>query len=95
MKKRSRKNAPSKRRPRGKATYNRVVEFPRARGRTVERVKLFVSDGYNCIAIEFEDKTDLSVVIDPGLSFRAEYSDWKTGNQRVLKRFPAIRSNGM
>jgi hypothetical protein len=95
MKKPSRKNVPSKRRPRGKATYNRVVEFPQARGRTVERVKLFVSDGYNCIAIEFEDKTDLSVVIDPALSFKAEYSDWKTGNQRMLKRWSPIRSEGM
>ena len=95
MKKPSRKNVRSKRRPRGKVTYSRVVEFPQARGRTVERVKLFVSDGYNCIAIEFEDKTDLSAVIDPGLSFKAEYSDWKTGNQRVLKRFPPFGSEGM
>jgi hypothetical protein len=95
MKKPSSKNAPSKRLQPRKSSYNRVVEFPQARGRTVERVKLFVSDGYNCVAIEFEDKTDLSVVIDPGLRFKAEYSDWKTGNQRVLKRWPLVRSEGM
>ena len=95
MKKPSRKKVPSKRRHPGESTHNRVVEFPQARGRTVERVKLFVSDGYNCLAIEFADKTDLSVVIDPGLSFNAEFSDWKTHEQRVLKRFPPVRSEGM
>jgi hypothetical protein len=34
-------------------------------------------------------------VIDPALTFRADYSEWKAGNQKVLKRWPAIRSVGM
>jgi hypothetical protein len=35
------------------------------------------------------------VVIDTGLSFQAQYSEWKTGNQKVLKRWPVVRSSGM
>ena len=55
----------------------------------MELVELIVDADYHCISIRFQDNTDLSVVIDPGLRFKAEYSDWKTGNQRVLKRWPA------
>jgi len=34
------------------------------------------------------------VVIDTALTFRAEYSKWKAGNQKVLKRWPVVRSHG-
>ncbi len=66
MKKQSRKALPSRRlaRKQRKPQYNRV-EFPQAKGRTVELVELFVSDGYSCVSIRFQDKTDLSVEIDP------------------------------
>jgi hypothetical protein len=30
--------------------------------------------------------------IEPSLSFRATYSDWKTGNERVIKRWPRVRN---
>src|SRR5258708_1060511 len=59
------------------SAYNGVVAFPQAKGRTVELVELFASDGYSCISIRFQDKTDLSVEIDPYLAFNATFSDWK------------------
>jgi hypothetical protein len=72
--------------------YDRVVAFPQAKGRTVELIELIADADYHCISIRFQDKTDLSVVIDPSLTFNANFSDWKTSNQRELKRWPAIRS---
>jgi hypothetical protein len=33
----------------------------------------------------------LTVVIDPALTFNANFSDWKTGNQRLLMRWPTVR----
>lgn len=74
---------------------NRIMEFPQARGRTVERVELVTNAEYHCVSIRFKDKTDLSLVINPSLTFNAEFSDWKTHDQRVLKRWPPIRSDGM
>jgi hypothetical protein len=72
---------------RRKPAYARVMEFPQAKGRTVELVKLSADSDYYCISIQFKDKTDLSVVIDPALSFRATFSDWKTNNQRLIKEW--------
>ena len=72
-----------------KASYSRLVQFPEARGRTVEKVELSTDSDFPCISIRFQDKTDLTVMIDPCLTFSASYSDWKTGNQRLLKRWRA------
>jgi len=72
-----------------------LVEFPQARGRTVEAVRLSADSDFHCISIRFQDDTDLTVVIDPWLMFRADYSRWKDGNQKVLKRWPVVRSDGM
>lgn len=81
-------------RKQGNFPGTRVVKFPQAEGRTVELVELFASDGYSCVSIRFQDKTDLSVEIDPCLAFHATFSDWKTHNQRVLKHWPTVRSKG-
>ncbi len=92
MKKQSTNRAPRK--ARREDTYARSVKFPQARGRTVEMVELSLDSDFQCVSIRFKDNTDLTVVIDTALTFRAEYSKWKAGNQTVLKRWPVIRSNG-
>jgi hypothetical protein len=78
-----------------KRTVPWLMEFPQARGRTVETVRLSADSDFHCISIRFQDNTDLTVVIDPWLTFRADYSRWKDGNQKVLKRWPVLRSDGM
>ena len=95
MPKQSRKKpAPKARRYRArrKDPYTRLVKFPQTRGRTVEMVELSLDSEFQCISIRFKDNTDLTVVIDTALTFRAEYSKWKAGNQTVLKRWPAVRN---
>jgi len=87
MKKPSRKKA-SRKNP----IYNRRVVFPEAKGRTVELVELFTDPDFPCVSIRFDDSTDLTVVIDPVLTFSASFSKWKEGNERVLMRWPMIRS---
>ena len=92
MPKQSAKKATQK--TRRDATCARLVKFPQARGRTVEMVELSLDSDYHCVSIRFKDNTDLTVVIDPALTFQATYSEWKSGNQKVLKRWPVVRSHG-
>jgi hypothetical protein len=84
-----------RRRANGKTRHARLVEFPQARGRTVEMVELSLDSDFQCVSIRFKDNTDLTVVIDTALTFEAAYSEWKAGNQKVLKRWPVVRSQGM
>ena len=98
MPKQARNKAPRKvrRAPAQKTVRNRrLVEFPQARGRTVEMVELNLDSDFNCINIRFQDETDLTFVIGPVLTFRASYFWWKDGNQKVLKRWPVFRGDGM
>jgi hypothetical protein len=95
MPKQSRKKRAQKARrdrARRKDTYARLVKFPQTRGRTVEMVELSLDSDFQCVSIRFKDNTDLTVVIDTGLSFQAQYSEWKAGNQKILKRWPVVRS---
>jgi len=97
-KKQSAKKAPQKARrapKQRKASYSRLVQFPEARGRTVDKVELSIDSDFPCVSIRFQDNTDLTVVIDPWLTFQVDYSRWKAGNQKVLKRWPVFRSDGI
>jgi N-dimethylarginine dimethylaminohydrolase len=77
------------------AQYARLIEFRQARGKTVERVELNTDSDFRCISIHFQDDTDLTFVLDPALTLRVDYSRWKDGEQKVLKRWPVFRSDGM
>ena len=92
-KKPSRKARRAQKQP--KTRHSRLMEFPEVRGLTVENVELSADSDFPCVSIRFQDNTDLTVVIDPWLTFQVDYSRWKAGNQRVLKRWPVIRSDSM
>lgn len=76
-----------------KSRDSRLVEFPEVKGLTVERVRLSTASEFPCVSIRFTDSTDLTVVIDPWLTFQTDYSRWKAGNQKVLKRWPVFRTD--
>jgi len=82
-------------RVRRKARYARLVKFSQARGRTVEMVELSLDSDFHCVSIRFKDNTDLTVAINTALTFRAEYSEWKAGNQKFVKRWPVVGSGGI
>ena len=75
-----------------KPAYERAITFPQARGRTVETVEVIAESDHHSVTIRFQDNTDLELMIDPALAFRAVLYDWKSGSQRELKRWPAIHS---
>jgi len=96
MKKQSAKKAPPKDRrapKQPKTRYSRLMEFPEVKGLIVEKVELSADSDFPCVSIRFSDNTDLTVVIDPWLTFHVDYSSWKAGNQKVLKRWPVFRSD--
>ena len=98
MPKQSSKKVPQKGRrapKQPKTRYSRLIEFPEVRGLTVEKVELSTDSDFPCISIRFQDNTDLTVVIDPWLTFQVDYSRWTAGNQKVLKRWPVLRGDGM
>ena len=76
-----------------RSTYRRkLLRFAEAKGKTVEAVELSIATDYHAISINFQDKTCLHFSFDTSLTIKTDYSDWKTGNQRVVRAWPLIHS---
>ena len=71
---------------------DKYVEFSQVAGKTIKTVALFTSPEFRAVTLRFDDNTDLTVELRPGFTANTVYSDWRTGNQRVIKRWPPVRS---
>jgi hypothetical protein len=82
---------------RGKTTIRRFSNrsfhrMEEVKGKIVDYVEFYNSGDYHSLDLRFQDKTALHFVIVPGFLLETEYSDWKTGNWRPIKRWPVLRS---
>ena len=75
-----------------KKAYQRVLTFPQAKGKIIERVELSVSSDYSIVEIRFEDKTALVFNLEPCVRVFSEFVNWKTGNYKPLKRWRPLQS---
>ncbi|HEX5433148.1 MAG TPA: hypothetical protein VFY05_02830 [Candidatus Angelobacter sp.] len=71
-----------------------ALYFNEVRGKTLEDVHVSADAEGNLITLTFTDRTELTLEITPGISVEGMLESWKTGNSRVLKRWPRIRSTG-
>jgi len=71
----------------------RLFRFREAQGKIVEEVEFSTTSDYHCISVNFDDRTSLSFEIETGFTLEADYSDWKTGNQRILREWKKIASS--
>ncbi len=69
-----------------------VFRFPTIRGKTLKTVEFWTYAEGHTIALHFTDKTSLDFRLDPGFTLEVTHSKWKTGNQRIMKRWPLMRS---
>ena len=84
MKKKTRRKKP----PTVTLPPTRKYEFPQVKGKVIEAVKLYLEDDDTSLSLIFADKTHLWFDLEPGLTVRSEFSDWKTGNWRPIKSWP-------
>jgi hypothetical protein len=83
---------------RGRTTIRRYEggrsfhRFEEAKGKAIDYIEFFTSDGFHNIDIAFDDKTAMHFLIEPSFTLDTEYADWKTGNWRPLKQWPLIPS---
>lgn len=75
-----------------KMDQRKFIEFPQMKGRTLDKVEFFTTPEYHSLTLFFEDKTSLTLVLDLCFLVAASFADGGSGTQRVLKRWPVIRS---
>lgn len=69
-----------------------AVYFDEVRGKTLEDLSVSADTQANLITLTFDDKTEMTLDVEPGIQVGAMLESWKTGNSRVLKRWPRIRT---
>jgi len=70
----------------------RVLRFPQAKGKIIDNVELSFSPEYHAVDIRFQDKTSLTLSIEPCFQVMPVLANWKTGNSKLLKRWQPIHS---
>jgi hypothetical protein len=75
-----------------KVQYRRVLSFPQIKGKIIADVELSLSPEYHAVDIRFEDKTALTLSIEPCFQITPVLADWKTGNYKPLKRWKPVLS---
>lgn len=70
----------------------KYVEFSEVVGKRVKNVTLFTSSDFHAIAVRFQDATVLSIELEPGFTARADYSDWTTGDRRLIRKWAPLTS---
>ena len=73
--------------PKPRRTY-----FPQAKGRVVKQVEFFNDPSNNTLELTFQDDTSLSFEFEPSFVWEAYFARWKSGEQRILHRWPPIHS---
>ena len=75
-----------------KLPFRKFVEFLHMKGRLLDKIELFTTPEHHSLTLNFQDKTSLTLVIEPCFLIFANFSDVSTGSQRILKRWPMIQS---
>ena len=63
----------------------RLTHFRELKGKIIEDVLFSAAPDHQDITIKLQDKTGLSFSIATGLILKTEYSDWTSGEQRILR----------
>ena len=70
----------------------KVMRFPQTKGKTIETVEFSTELGYHAISVNFTDKTSLNFEIEARFLVETDYSNWKTGNQRIINRWKPVHN---
>jgi len=71
----------------------KVLSFPQIKGKIIADVELSLSSDYRAVDIRFQDKTALTLSIEPCFRIAPVLADWKTGDYRLLKQWKPILSD--
>jgi hypothetical protein len=73
-----------------KGRSRQFPHFPQVKGKIIADVELSMSPEYRAVDIRFQDKTALTLSIEPRFRIVPVLADWKTGDYKLLKRWRPV-----
>ena len=68
----------------------KVLRFQQIKGKIIADVELSLSPEYRAVDIRFQDKTSLTLSIEPCFQVMSVLADWKPGDYKLLKRWKPV-----
>jgi len=62
-------------------------------GKTLDEIQVTNYHEWRCVTIRFTDKTSIHFTLKVKLTVEPELSDWKTGNDKILKQFRSVKES--
>jgi hypothetical protein len=75
---------------RSRAVRKRRSPFAQFKGKIIDGVEVHTTDAGISIGIMFDDRTYLCFDVEADMTVSPDYSDWKTGNYKPLKRWQPV-----
>lgn len=72
---------------RSRTRRTRHSPFAQFKGKIIDNVEVHTTDGGIAVGIMFDDRTYLCFDVEANMTVTPDYSDWKTGNYKPLKRW--------
>jgi hypothetical protein len=70
----------------------RSIQIPQVKGKTVEKVVLDTASEFHCITIDFQDRTALTLIIEPCFLLQPSLRLVTRGEEEIVKEWPPLLS---
>lgn len=77
---------------RSRKLRTRHSPFAQFKGKIIDAIEVHNTDAGVVVGIMFNDRTYLCFDVEADMTITPDYSDWKSGNYKPLKRWKAISS---
>ena len=69
-----------------------VADFPEVKDKIIDGIELSSDLEYFGITITFQDKTTLTLTVEPCVAIFPVLADWTGGEEETLKKYKPVRS---
>ena len=74
------------------SSFRELANFDEVKDKIITDIELSSDLEFFTITITFQDRTTLTFIIEPALVAFPILSEWPKGNEKVIKRYRAVRS---
>ena len=68
------------------------ADFPEVKDKIIDGVEVSSDNEYFGITITFQDKTTLTLIVEPCVAIFPVLADWTDGEEKTLKKYKPVRS---
>jgi len=69
-----------------------LADFPEVKDKIIDGVEVSSDLEYFGITITFQDKTTLTLILEPCVAVSPVLADWTDGEEKVIKKYKPVRS---